>query len=78
MTDIKEKIKIGSAKNFWETEGSKDLEIKQLSFNDGPHGVRATRSSDIIVTDNKDARKKYARHFCKIYFRQKNRTKGAI
>lgn len=50
--DIKRKIEIGSAINFWETKESKELGIKKLNFNDGPHGVRATKSSDIIVTDN--------------------------
>ncbi|MCH4889628.1 hypothetical protein EZV73_18745 [Acidaminobacter sp. JC074] len=52
MTRKEQLVKVGAAKNFWSTYDVETLDIQSLYMNDGPHGVRATNSSDIIVTDN--------------------------
>lgn len=49
---IEEKVALCSGKNFWYTENIERLGVQSIKLNDGPHGVRATESSDIIVTDN--------------------------
>lgn len=48
-------LKVGAAQNFWSTYDVEELNIKSLFMNDGPHGIRSTKSSDIIVTDNENA-----------------------
>ncbi len=48
-----EKIRLCVGSTFWRTAPVERLGIPSLYLNDGPHGVRATTSDAIIVTDNK-------------------------
>ncbi len=52
---LEEKIRICAGKGFWHTVDIARLGIPSIKMNDGPHGVRATESPDIIVTDNEGA-----------------------
>ncbi|GMO52169.1 MAG: glycoside hydrolase family 3 C-terminal domain-containing protein [Termitinemataceae bacterium] len=36
---LEEKARIWSGKNFWETNGIERLELEQIRFSDGPHGL---------------------------------------
>ncbi len=48
-----EKALLCSGKDFWNTTSIEREGIKSIKLNDGPHGVRATDSSNILVSDNR-------------------------
>lgn len=52
LMTLDEKVSLCSGLDFWNTKKIERLGIDSIKLNDGSNGVRATSSSDIIVTDN--------------------------